>query len=163
MAPGCSKDMSITPEEQWIYEERQNEFGWFVVLPALAMVLTAFMMTVMTVRLRGVIPAVIVMAGVMIYALRALARNAVMIDRRCRIVRIATVGAPWRRRKVRAIDEFDRVAVWERRTPIDAGYYASLYSIVLLGGNGPLPLLTTDDEREALAVRDEVALFLRFK
>jgi hypothetical protein len=164
MAPASSKDMSMTPEDQWTYEERLNEAGWFVVITALIMLLPAAMAVIVSGPSSDNVPAVIIMAaGVTMYALRALARNVVVIDRRNGIVRIATVGVSWRWREVRALEEFGRVAVWERRTPIDAGYYASRYSIVLLGGNGPLPLLTTDDENEAAAVRDEVALFLRFR
>lgn len=160
----CNTDIGMTPADQWTCEERPNQAGWLIVIPVLILLLGASVTAVMTGRSRGMALAILIAAaGITIYAFRALAWNAVVIDRRIGIVRITTVGAPWRRRKVRALVEFDRVAVWERRTPIDAGYYASLYSIVLLGGKGPLPLFTTDDEREASAVRDEVALFLRFK
>jgi len=157
------KDVRTTPIDQWTCEERLNDTGLLIVLPAFAMVLAAALAVAVTGRWHGVGPtAVITAVCVMIGTLRAFARNIAVIDRRSGTVRIATVGTPWRRRKIRALGEFDRVAVWERRTPVDAGYYASLYSIVLLGGKGPLPLFTTDDEREAASVRDEVALFLRF-
>lgn len=153
----------MTPEDQWTYEERPNQAGWFVALPSIALLLAAATAVVMTGTSRGTVPAVFIMAVVVtMYARRVFARNAVMIDRRSGIVRISTVASTWRRHDIRALGEFDRVAVWERRTPVDAGYFASRYSIVLLGGTGPLPLITTDDEREASAVRDEVALFLRF-
>ena len=164
MGRTCNTDIGMTPADQWTYEERPNQAGWLIVIPVLILLLVASVTAVMTDRSRGMALAIVIAAaGITIYAFRALARNAVVIDRRCDIVRIAAVGAPWRHREVRTLSDFDRVAVWERRTPIDTGYFASKYSIVLLGGKGPLPLLTTDDEREASAVRNEVALFLRFK
>jgi hypothetical protein len=122
------------------------------------------MTIVLTALSRRIIPVVIAMtAGGMALASRALARTAVSVERRSGVVSITTAGYLWRRRMVRSLGEFDRVAVWERRTVLDAGQYAAQYSVMLLGGNGPLPLLTTDDEREASAVRDEVTLFLRFR
>lgn len=119
MAPASSKDMSMTPEDQWTYEERLNEAGWFVVITALIMLLPAAMAVIVSGPSSGNVPAVIIMAvGVTMYALRALARNVVVIDRRNGIVRIANVGTPWRWREVRALGEFGRVAVWERRTQL---------------------------------------------
>jgi hypothetical protein len=148
----------------WIFEEQPERKGWFPAAVLLAL-LTAGAVTIgLTGMWRGVLPVVVILsAGVLVIALRWLVRKTVVIDRQKGIASVASGWHLWRRRQVRALDEFDRVAVWERRTPIDAGYFASLYSIVLVGGKGPLPLLTTDDEKDASAVRDEVAAFLRFR
>jgi len=157
-----NKNGSAT-KELWTYEVRPSQGMWLATTASLAVLIAAAMTIILTGLSRGAVPVGIIMtAGVMAIASRALARIAVAIDCKNGVVCITTVGFLWRRRRVRALGEFDKVAVWERRTPIDAGYYASLYSIVLLGGNGPLLLLTTDDEKEASAVRDEVAAFLRF-
>lgn len=164
MAPIGNTGSRAATNDLWTVEERPEKGAW---LSSAVFVTLLFAMTAI-IGLRGVtlgvLPiAIILSAGMLALALRWLVRTTVVIDRRKGIIRIATVGALWCRREVRTLEEFDRVAVWERRTPIDAGYYASRYSIVLLGGKGPLPLLTTDDEKEASAVRDEVAAFLRFR
>lgn len=164
MAPAFNRNGISVTEEQWIYEVRPSEGPWLVAAASLAALIAATMTIVLTRRSHGTVPAGIIMtAGVMAIASRALARTAVSIDRRSGVVSITTAGYLWNKRIVRFVGEFDKVSVWERRKLLSAGDYTSQYSVMLLGGNGPLPLLTTDDENEASTVRDEVAAFLRFR
>lgn len=154
----------MTQGSQWTYEERHNESRWFAAAAFLVVLIAAAIAVAVTGSFRGMVAAIIFSAaGVALYAVRSEERKAVVLDRQNDIVRKMTVGALRKRQEVRALGDFDRLAVWERRTPVDAGYHASLYLIVLLGSNGPLQLLTTDDEQEAAVLRDEIAVFLRFQ
>jgi hypothetical protein len=97
----------------------------------------------------------------MVIAYRAAGRRTVVIDRGNGSVVLQDGAAFRERRRTRRLAAYRAVAVWERRSPVDAGYFVSRYSVVLIGSDGPLPLLATGDEREALRVRNEIAAFLR--
>jgi hypothetical protein len=163
MATAFSRNVSAT-KEQWTYEVRLGEGMWLVAAASLSVLIAAAMTIVLTGLSRATAPTVTVMtAGVMALAARAIVRTVVTIDRTRGFVSIKTGGYLWNRQRVCALGEFERVAIWERRKLLNAGYYTTQYSVVLLGGKGALPLLTTDDERAASVVRDEVTLFLYFR
>ena len=158
-----SRSGVIPMSDRWTNEARPDQDRWLVAAASLSVLIAATMIIVLTGSSRGTVPAVMIMtAGVMALASRALARAVIVLDRRSGVVTITTAGYLWRRRRVRTLGEFDRIAVWERRKLLGEGSYATQYSVMLLGENGPLPLLTTADEREASAVGGEMAIFLHF-
>jgi hypothetical protein len=154
----------IPKNDRWTYEARFRENDQFTAAAFLALLPASAVIIALTGMSHSPILLIIVLsAGIIMRAFPAQMRTVVEIDRRSGIVSITTAGYLPNRRQVRQLHDVDRVAVWERRTRLNAEYFASQYSIVLLGVKGPLALLTTDDKREASTVRDEVATFLRFR
>jgi hypothetical protein len=143
------------------WQVRSYKQAWSPALVFLSLLPAAVMAIDLPVQDRGaVLFAVLLAAGGVVFSVRARASRTAIVDRRGGVVRVTTGGYPGSRQRTRELREFDRVAVRELRFPLDAGYHACQYTVVLLGGKGPITLITTDDEREASAVRNEVASFL---
>ena len=151
---------SPAPEKR-IYTEQPHPNEWLAVAAAPAAVLAAAgSFGLAGPSLNGVLAVFIMAAGAMLLAVRAAGRRTVVIDRRNGSVVLEDSGALWTRHRSRSLAAYHAVAVWESRSAVDAGYYASRFTVVLLGNDGPLPLLATDDEHEAAAVRRDIEAFL---
>jgi hypothetical protein len=155
---------SRSSTDRWFFEERRGKRSWFSTAAFAALLLSAAWLIAARGVPYGTLAGPLVLSvGVLLLTLRSLARKTVVIDRRTGTIVLSAGGYAPGRKQIRSLQDFEGIAVWERRNPMDAGSYATRYSIVLLGGKGPFELVAMDDEKEAAEVRDGLAAFLGFR